>query len=50
MNLSLCFVVMPFGKKPNISGGVVNFDAVYKELIGPGVISEGVLYRPRHCQ
>jgi hypothetical protein len=39
MTLPLCFVVMPFGKKPNIAGGLVDFDAVYKELICPGVIS-----------
>jgi tetratricopeptide (TPR) repeat protein len=42
MNLPLCFVVMPFGKKPNISGGVVDFDAVYHELIAPAIEQAGL--------
>ncbi len=33
----LCFVLMPFGSKPNASGTVVDFDAVYGELIAPTV-------------
>jgi tetratricopeptide (TPR) repeat protein len=42
MNLPLCFVVMPFGKKPNIAGGMVDFDAVYKELIAPAIEAAGL--------
>jgi len=33
----LCFVLMPFGQKPDGSGGSVDFDAVYAELIAPAV-------------
>lgn len=42
MNLPLCFVVMPFGKKPNIAGGLVDFDAVYKDLIAPAIQAAGL--------
>ena len=33
----LCFVLMPFGKKPNPAGVPVDFDLVYSELIAPAV-------------
>ena len=33
----LCFVLMPFGKKAAASGLVIDFDAVYKELILPAI-------------
>jgi uncharacterized protein DUF4071 len=33
----LCFVVMPFGTKPDGRGGKVDFDAVYDKLIAPAV-------------
>ncbi len=33
----LCFVAMPFGKRPAASGAVVDFDAVYSSLISPAV-------------
>jgi hypothetical protein len=33
---------MPFGKKPAIAGGVVDFDAVYRELIAPAVADAGL--------
>jgi MAP3K TRAFs-binding domain len=33
----LCFVLMPFGQKNTSSGGVVNFDAVYRDLIVPSL-------------
>jgi hypothetical protein len=32
---ALCFVVMPFGVKPDGRGGSVDFDAVYERLIAP---------------
>jgi hypothetical protein len=35
--LPLCFVVMPFGVKPDGRGGSVDFDAVYEKLIVPAV-------------
>jgi tetratricopeptide (TPR) repeat protein len=37
MNLPLCFVLMPFGKKPDASGSLIDFDAVYNDLIGPAI-------------
>lgn len=33
----LCFVLMPFGSKRDPAGGVVEFDAVYREVIHPAV-------------
>jgi hypothetical protein len=33
MNRPLCFVLMPFGTKPDASGTMVDFDAVYGGLI-----------------
>jgi len=33
----LCFVLMPFGKKPSASGGVIDFDAVYRTVIAPAI-------------
>jgi hypothetical protein len=38
----LCFVVMPFGAKPDGHGGSVDFDAVYAELIGPAIADAGL--------
>lgn len=38
----LCFVLMPFGKKPASNGRMVDFDAVYHELIKPAVESAGM--------
>jgi len=38
----LCFVLMPFGKKPVSSGLVVDFDAVYADLIAPGIEAAGL--------
>jgi hypothetical protein len=37
MAKSLCFVLMPFGKKPNPDGSVIDFDSVYADLIAPAV-------------
>jgi len=33
---------MPFGKKPNAAGSVVDFDEVYKDIIAPAVLSAGL--------
>jgi hypothetical protein len=38
----LCFVVMPFGRKPDRAPGTgaeIDFDRVYDSLIRPGVIA-----------
>lgn len=43
MQKPLCFVLMPFGKKPGNSGVVIDFDAVYDELIKPAVESAGLV-------
>jgi hypothetical protein len=37
MKRKLCFVLMPFGKKPDIGGSIINFDAVYSDLIAPAI-------------
>lgn len=37
MTLPLCFVLMPFGRKPTSGGGIIDFDAVYEKLIAPAV-------------
>ncbi len=39
MNKPLCFVLMPFGKKPDATGSMVDFDAVYQDLIAPAISS-----------
>jgi hypothetical protein len=33
----LCFILMPFGKKANPDGSVIDFDTIYAELIVPAV-------------
>jgi hypothetical protein len=33
----LCFVVMPFGQKPDGRGGSVDFDAIYSVLLAPAI-------------
>jgi len=38
----LCFVLMPFGKKPAANAASVDFDAVYQELIAPGIVAAGL--------
>jgi MAP3K TRAFs-binding domain len=34
----LCFILMPFGRKPTPTGAVIDFDRVYADLIAPAVI------------
>lgn len=34
----LCFVLMPFGRKPAVGGAMVDFDAIYDTLIKPAII------------
>jgi hypothetical protein len=38
----LCFVVMPFGVKPDGHGGSVDFDAVYADLLAPAIRAAGL--------
>lgn len=38
----LCFVLMPFGKKPDGAGKEIDFDAVYRELIAPAIEEAGL--------
>jgi hypothetical protein len=33
----LCFVLMPFGRKPHEQGKTIDFDAVYREMIAPAI-------------
>jgi len=40
----LCFILMPFGTKQDPAGGVVEFDAVYRQIIRPAV--EAAQMRP----
>ena len=40
--LPLCFVLMPFGKKPGVGGALIDFDAVYRDLIAPAVEQAGM--------
>ena len=37
-----CFVLMPFGKKPEATGIVIDFDAIYKDLIAPAITDAGL--------
>jgi len=39
---ALCFILMPFGKKPAGDGRQVNFDAIYEHLIKPAVQAAGL--------
>lgn len=41
-NHPLCFILMPFGKKKDATGRLVDFDAVYQRLIAPAVIAAGL--------
>lgn len=38
----LCFVLMPFGRKATAAGLVVDFDAVYHELLQPAIEQAGL--------
>ena len=33
----LCFVLMPFGKKPSSIGSTIDFDSIYQDLIAPAI-------------
>jgi hypothetical protein len=38
----LCFVLMPFGRKAHGSGRMVDFDAVYEQILGPAAEAAGM--------
>jgi hypothetical protein len=38
----LCFVLMPFGQKPDPTGALIDFDRVYTDLIAPAVSQAGL--------
>lgn len=40
--LPLCFVLMPFGRKPGAGGATIDFDAVYRDLIAPAIRDAGL--------
>ncbi len=42
MNRPLCFVLMPFGKKLDAAGKLINFDAVYQDFIAPAIAEAGL--------
>ena len=42
LNRPLCFVLMPFGQKRDISGVLINFDSIYKDLIAPSIEKAGL--------
>lgn len=42
MNRPLCFVLMPFGKKPDAAGMMIDFDVIYKKLIAPAINEAGL--------
>lgn len=42
ISLPLCFILMPFGRKPAAGGLNVDFDSVYEMLIKPAVIAAGM--------
>jgi tetratricopeptide (TPR) repeat protein len=42
MNAPLCFVLMPFGKKSSNAGLLIDFDAIYQDLIAPAINESGL--------
>lgn len=40
--LPLCFVLMPFGSKAGAAGALIDFDAVYRDLVAPAVEQAGL--------
>lgn len=59
MSQPFCFVLMPFGKKPDITTPFIDFDAIYRDLICPAIedaslqpiradeeMSGGIIHKP----
>ncbi|HTL10174.1 MAG TPA: hypothetical protein VL307_17990, partial [Chitinophagaceae bacterium] len=38
----LCFVIMPFGTKPDAQGKLINFNDIFKGLIQPAIEAAGM--------
>jgi hypothetical protein len=38
---AVCFVIMPFGMKPDDAGRMIDFDAIYREIISPAIVDVG---------
>ena len=38
----LCFVLMPFGKKTDAAGALIDFDAIYQKVITPAIAGAGL--------
>jgi len=38
---AICFVIMPFGEKPDESGRMIDFDAIYADIIAPAIEDVG---------
>jgi hypothetical protein len=43
MTQSVCFVIMPFGKKPDAAGRMIDFDAVWTRILAPAIADVGFL-------
>ena len=43
MTKSVCFVLMPFGVKPNSSGRLIDFNGVYQSIFKPAIEAVGLL-------
>ncbi len=43
MARAVCFILMPFGRKPDPSGRLIDFDAIYRELLAPAVDASGLV-------
>jgi O-acetyl-ADP-ribose deacetylase (regulator of RNase III) len=37
-----CFIIMPFGEKPDINGDLINFDKIYNFMIKPAITDLGI--------
>jgi O-acetyl-ADP-ribose deacetylase (regulator of RNase III) len=46
-NKNTCFVIMPFGKKENIRGEMVDFNEIYREVIQESIRAAGL--KPLRC-
>ena len=42
VNRPICFALMPFGQKRDITGTIINFDSIYKALIAPSIEEAGL--------
>ncbi|MBY0541215.1 MAG: hypothetical protein K2P52_07370, partial [Campylobacterales bacterium] len=38
----LCFILMPFGKKKDENGNIIDFDKIYNDFINPSIVESGL--------